>query len=104
MTQVPTVPTTISQIMSRRTFELGVADARAGRPVHHAYDLWDTNSQWNYERGRAWAVLTPASVQLKRNGKITPEAISWFARTGEHPLIRIFDFSLAASGPAASTG
>jgi hypothetical protein len=26
-------------------------------PFRRQYDRWDTNTQWNYERGRAWALL-----------------------------------------------
>ena len=78
--QVPTVPVTILWIMRQPTFLLAVADARAGHGYHLDYDTWDTNGQWNYERGRAWAALAPRSVQLKSNGKITPDAVSWFMR------------------------
>ena len=73
--QVPTAPTTIAEIMNAPEFALGVADARAGRPMHQAFDAWDGNRQWNYERGRQWARLAPGSVMLKRNGKVTPQAI-----------------------------
>ena len=66
--------------MSQPTFALGVADVRAGRPVHRDYDLWDTNGQWNYERGRMWATLAPRDVPLKRKGRINPDAVMWFAR------------------------
>ena len=79
--QVPEVPSSIREIMSDPTFELGVADVRAGRSRRPAYDLWpEINDQWAYERGRMWALLTPRDVQLKRDGKITNEAISWYAR------------------------
>jgi hypothetical protein len=76
--QVPTRPTTIPAIMQTPTFALGVADARAGRAFHPDTDLWHPNDCWAYERGRAWAVLTPANVKFKRGGKITNEAIKWF--------------------------
>jgi hypothetical protein len=77
--QIPTHVTTIEEIMSSHSFALGVADVRAGRPVHRDYDKWHTNDQWNYERGRCWARLTPRHIQLKRNGKITREAIRYFS-------------------------
>jgi hypothetical protein len=72
--------------MERVTFALGVADARAGRGSHPDFDLWKTNDQWSYERGRAWAVLTPRHIELKRNGRITDEAITWFARHADDIL------------------
>lgn len=78
--QVATEPITIIEIMSRPTFHLGVADARAGRRYHAYYDFWDTNGQWDYERGRQWAALAPRNVPLKRaDGRITPEAMRYFA-------------------------
>ena len=81
--QIPTRPTTITEIMGRATFALGVADARAGRPFHRDFDLWRGDDQWSYERGRAWATVTPRNVPLKVNGKISAEAVAWFARHGD---------------------
>jgi hypothetical protein len=79
--QVPTRPTTVEEIMSWPTFALGVADVRAGREFRAAYESWaDTNDRWNYERGRAWACVTQRNVVLKRNGKVTDEAIRWFVK------------------------
>jgi hypothetical protein len=79
--QVPTYVMTIREVMSAPAFELGAADARAGRPYRPDYDLWpDTNDRWNYERGRQWAVLAPRNVRLKRGDEITEEAHEWFLR------------------------
>jgi hypothetical protein len=86
MTQVPTVPTTIRQIMSRPLFEIGVRDARAGRPINKYYDRWNGDEQWSYERGRQWATLVPRSVPLKRDGRIAAEAERWYARCGDDIL------------------
>jgi hypothetical protein len=79
--QVETCATTIPAIMKSVTFALGVADARAGRGYHRDYDLWDTNGEWAYERGRMWAALAPRDLSLKLNGKINPDAVPYF--TGE---------------------
>jgi hypothetical protein len=77
--QVPTRPVTIHEIMSSWAFALGAADARAGRGYRADYDSWsDTNDRWNYERGRQWAARAPRTVALKRNGKITDEAVRWY--------------------------
>jgi len=76
--QVPTFPITIEEIMSAHEFALGVIDGRAGRGHRSAYATWGINQQWHYERGRQWAVLAPRSVGLKRNGKVTAEAVHWF--------------------------
>jgi hypothetical protein len=78
--QVPVVATTAEKIMSRPTFALGVADARAGRSIHKDYGTWGTNDQWDYERGRCWARLAPRHITLKRDGKVTREAIRYFSR------------------------
>jgi hypothetical protein len=81
--QVPTYLATVEEIMSRPAFELGAADARAGRPYRPDYDLWPAiNDQWGYERGRLWAVLTPRNVRLKRGDEITEAAQEWFMRHG----------------------
>ena len=81
--QVSTTSTTVYEIMANPTFALGVSDVRAGRAYHPDYDLWDVDGQWDYERGRAWALLAPADVELKTNGKINPKAARYFPR-GDH--------------------
>jgi hypothetical protein len=81
--QIPTRSTSALRIMSQPSFALGVADVRAGRGTHRDYDLWETNGQWNYERGRAWAMLTPRHVKLRRAGRITSEALAWFKSYGD---------------------
>jgi hypothetical protein len=77
--QLPTRPVTIQEIMGSDEFALGVADARAGRPYRSDYVTWDTNAQWDYERGRQWALRAPRTVQLKRHGKLTAEAVRWYS-------------------------
>jgi hypothetical protein len=78
MDQVPTSGTTIEAVMSSPYFALGVADQRAGRGYRSAYATWEGNAQWDYERGRAWAVLAPRSVALKRDGELNPVAVAYF--------------------------
>ena len=69
--------------MRGRSFAAGVEDARAGRGAFRAdYDKWDVNDQWDYERGRAWALLAPRDVPLKRNGKLNEKAVFWFKLVG----------------------
>jgi hypothetical protein len=78
--QVPTVAVSVRWIMSNPAFEQGVRDARASRPRPPDFDDWETNSQWGYERGHIWAKLVPTSVVLKRNRRVTDEAVRWFER------------------------
>jgi hypothetical protein len=79
--QIPTRPTTTIEIMSAPAFALGVADVRAGRGPRAACEGWSvTNDQWSYERGRMWARQAPRTVALKRNGKVTEEAMRWYTR------------------------
>jgi len=60
-------------------FALGAADVRAGLPFRRQYDRWDTNTQWNYERGRAWALLAPRHVKIRgRDGKLSSAAVFGF--------------------------
>jgi hypothetical protein len=82
--QVPTFLTTVEEIMASPYFVLGAADQRAGRGYRSAYTTWSVNNLWNYERGRAWAVLAPRSVALKRDGKLNPAAIDHVLPQGHH--------------------
>jgi hypothetical protein len=76
--QIPNSWTTVEEIMSSPYFALGVADQRAGRGFHGAYATWRTNDQWDYERGRAWAVSAPRSVALRHGDKLNPVALDWY--------------------------
>ena len=84
--QVPTNAVSLQWIMSGPSFSRGAADCRAGRPYPSSFDEWTTNEQWNYERGRAWASRVPASVVIKRNGKLTNEALYWARCLGDDIL------------------
>ena len=86
MTNSPTIPTTIAEIMADPKFGLGVADVRAGRGQHPSYERWSGDEQWNYERGRAWATMAPRNMELQQAGQVTAEAIAWFGRVGRYIL------------------
>jgi hypothetical protein len=66
--QVSTSPPTIKAIMRSPHFTFGAEDTRAGRPFRADYEKWGGNAQWNYERGRQWAMLVPPRVALKKPG------------------------------------
>jgi len=77
--QIATIPVTVERIMRDPAFALGAADVRAGLPFRRQYDRWDTNTQWNYERGRAWALLAPRHVKIRgRDGKLSSAAVFGF--------------------------
>ena len=80
--QTPTILVSDRRIMAQPTFRLGVNDVRAGRPMHPDYDLWDTNGQWNYERGRCFAKLASHRLPLRINGQLNPEALRFFRQCG----------------------
>jgi hypothetical protein len=58
-------------------------DVRAGRPIRQAYDTWDTNAQWNYERGRVWGTLAPRDMPVRIGSRVNPAAIRFFNQCGE---------------------
>jgi hypothetical protein len=77
--QVATIPVTVARVMRDPAFALGAADVRAGLPLRRQSDRSDTNTQWNYERGRAWALLAPRHVKIRgRDGKLSSAAVCWF--------------------------
>jgi hypothetical protein len=55
--QVDTVIVTTWEIMRSREFHIGVDEVRAGQPPR-----FDEMDDWNYERGRCWALLAPANM------------------------------------------
>jgi hypothetical protein len=80
--QEPTQPVSLRTIMRNPRFAAGVGDARAELPFRADYDKWGVNDQWDYERGRMWALMTPRHVPLKRKGKLNEKAVFWFKRVG----------------------
>jgi hypothetical protein len=56
--QVPTERTTLTAIMRSRAFQRGVAEVRAGRRPNY-----DSENNWDYERGRQWAKAAPRSCR-----------------------------------------
>jgi hypothetical protein len=80
VSQVLTRRVSLRWIMSHSAFGQGFADGRANRGFAQEYDQWDTDAQWNYERGRCFAVVAPADVPLRIKGKINPQAAELFER------------------------
>jgi hypothetical protein len=73
--QVWTVRTTVRAIIRSPSFQRGVAEVRAGR-----LPRFDTENDWDYERGRQWAVVAPRSMPLLIGSKVNPKAVLIFKR------------------------
>lgn len=75
MSQVDTHLVSDEKIMRSRAFNEGVADVRQGRAPR--FDLDD----WNYERGRQWAVVAPTCMPVKIGRSINRKALLIFMET-----------------------
>jgi len=71
MSQTDTRPISTATIMRSAAFKAGVEDVRTGQPAR-----FDDYVEWEYERGRQFAVLAPRSMPLRLNGKLNPRAIA----------------------------
>jgi hypothetical protein len=79
--QVATIPVSVEAVMASPRFQQGVTDARRGKPFPADYDVWVREDKtWSYERGRLWGRLVPRNVPLKRDGKVTDEAVNWYLK------------------------
>lgn len=66
--QVQTKNTTCRAIIRTKAFVTGFNEVRSGKPFN--YDAYrDANDQWNYERGRQFALVF--SGKLKDGAKVT---------------------------------
>jgi hypothetical protein len=97
--QVPVHGVTTEWIMRSEAFQRGVDDVRAGRPP--CYDEFSftqetpeedckeqVNAQWNYERGRQFALLAPATMPIRtENGKLNPRAVALFNAASDRGYI-----------------
>jgi hypothetical protein len=69
--QIQTKPTTTTAVIRSRAFVQGFNEVKAGKPLN--YDAFlDSNDQWNYERGRQFALCFNGA--LKRGAKVTMSA------------------------------
>jgi hypothetical protein len=75
VSQVPIRWTSAQSIMRSKAFAAGVADVRQGRAPRFDTDDWD------YERGRQWAVVAPMSMPVKIGRRVNPEAVLVFEET-----------------------
>jgi hypothetical protein len=63
--------------MQSAAFGEGVSDVRAGKPTR--FDSFG-DEDWNYERGRQFALIAPMSMPLRLGRKLNPEAVLLFSR------------------------
>jgi hypothetical protein len=69
--QIQTKSTTTTAVIRSRAFVKGFNEVKAGKPLN--YDAFlDSNDQWNYERGRQFALLFNGA--LKKGAKVTHTA------------------------------
>src|SRR4029453_15776719 len=83
--QVETIPVSAVSIMRTKAFALGVEHKRSGRyPTYDGFGATTgdheavkraINDCWNYERGRQWASIAPASMPLRIKGQLNPKAV-----------------------------
>jgi hypothetical protein len=93
--QVETFPISADEIMRTTAFRQGVADVRANRRPRYDGEFIDdaakvsttpgdrmsfTNQCWNYERGRAFAILAPHSLRIIDADGLNPKAVRFFRR------------------------
>ena len=79
--QVKTSTTTVAKIMRTAAFRQGLADRRAGLRPRFDIVTHDVNQQWNYERGRQWAVIAPRALPLMYGRKLNPDAVAIYERS-----------------------
>jgi hypothetical protein len=64
--------------MSSKSFALGVADRRRGVPPQFHRELPDEGDEdeWDYERGRLFASIAPASMPRRIGRQLNPKAVA----------------------------
>lgn len=78
MSQVKTTSTSINSIIHSRHFIIGYNDAIGGKPYNDDYEKYAGNDQWNYERGRLYAIATSGSTPPKNGKRVNYRAIMRF--------------------------
>jgi hypothetical protein len=81
--QVTTCPASIAQIMGSKSFALGVEDCRRGAPPQFDREEIDGHNQWDYERGRLWALIAPVTMPLRIDKWINPSAVALYRAAHE---------------------
>jgi hypothetical protein len=72
--QIPTKIASPEEIMRTKAFRHGVNDVRRGKPPR--FDTFDDD--WEYERGRQFAVLAPHCLEIVLGERLNPKAVQFF--------------------------
>jgi hypothetical protein len=78
--QLPTTATTIESVMRSAAFKRGVADVRLNRPPSFDSDHQSEDSEWDYERGRLWAIIAPRTMPITQSGRLHKPAVALFRK------------------------
>jgi len=62
--QVQTKQTGILGIMRSAPFVAGFKEARTGKPIRYDAYIYDSNAQWNYERGRLFGLIFTGPLKV----------------------------------------
>ena len=70
--QIQTKNTTTTAVIRSRAFVQGFNEVKAGKPLNYDAYPYDTNKQWDYERGRQFALLF--NGKIKNGARVTHSA------------------------------
>jgi hypothetical protein len=70
--QIPTKNTTTTAVIRSSAFVKGFGEVKAGKPLNYDAYPHDANKQWDYERGRQFALCFNGA--LKKGAKVTMSA------------------------------
>jgi len=65
--QVYTSQTGILGVMRSAPFVKGYSEARAGNPIRYDAYINNSNSQWNYERGRLFGLIFSGPLKVGKS-------------------------------------
>ena len=67
--QIATKKTTTAAVIRSSAFVKGFAEVKKGKPLNYDAFPYDANKQWDYERGRQFALLFSGAI--KKGARVT---------------------------------